>query len=88
MFGSDHKGLSGGRGSVLTVSNTALTIQPSVSALINADSSMTPPRAILIKYAWGGSDRNIHLYERLGYKIFKSEEINPNLSFVLMEKHK
>lgn len=34
------------------------------------------------------SDRNIHLYERLGYKIFKNTEINKNLSFVFMEKHK
>jgi ribosomal protein S18 acetylase RimI-like enzyme len=34
------------------------------------------------------SDRNIHLYERLGYKIFKNAEINKNLSFVFMEKHK
>lgn len=34
------------------------------------------------------SDRNIHLYERLGYKIFKSAEINKNLSFVFMEKYK
>lgn len=34
------------------------------------------------------SERNIHLYERLGYKVFKSEEINPNLSFVFMEKSK
>ncbi|MBW4604282.1 MAG: GNAT family N-acetyltransferase [Calothrix sp. FI2-JRJ7] len=34
------------------------------------------------------SNRNIHLYERLGYKIFKNEEINKNLSFVFMEKHK
>ncbi len=34
------------------------------------------------------SDRNIHLYERLGYKIFKREEINQNLSFVFMQKHK
>jgi ribosomal protein S18 acetylase RimI-like enzyme len=34
------------------------------------------------------SDRNIHLYERLGYKIFKSTEINKNLSFVFMEKYK
>jgi ribosomal protein S18 acetylase RimI-like enzyme len=33
------------------------------------------------------SDRNIHLYERLGYKIFKNAEINKNLSFVFMEKH-
>ncbi len=34
------------------------------------------------------SERNIHLYERLGYEVFKSEEINKNLSFVFMQKHK
>jgi ribosomal protein S18 acetylase RimI-like enzyme len=34
------------------------------------------------------SKRNIHLYERLGYSIFKSEEINKTLSFLFMEKHK
>lgn len=34
------------------------------------------------------SDRNIHFYERLGYKLFKSEKINKTLSFVFMEKHK
>lgn len=33
------------------------------------------------------SERNIHLYEMLGYKIFKGEEINQTLSFVFMEKH-
>ena len=32
------------------------------------------------------SDRNIRLYERLGYKIFKREKINQTLSFVFMEK--
>ena len=32
------------------------------------------------------SERNIRLYEQLGYTIFKSEEINPNLSFVFMRK--
>jgi hypothetical protein len=32
------------------------------------------------------SERNINLYQRLGYKIFKSEEINKKLSFVFMEK--
>jgi ribosomal protein S18 acetylase RimI-like enzyme len=32
------------------------------------------------------SERNINLYERLGYRIFKSEEINKKLSFVFMEK--
>lgn len=34
------------------------------------------------------SDRNIHLYERLRYKIFKRTEVNKNLSLVFMEKHK
>lgn len=34
------------------------------------------------------SERNIHLYERLGYEIFRNEEINKTLSFVFMEKHK
>jgi len=34
------------------------------------------------------SERNIHLYEQLGYKIFKNVEINKNLSFVFMEKHR
>lgn len=34
------------------------------------------------------SKRNIHLYERLGYKVFKSQEINNSLSFVFMEKNK
>jgi ribosomal protein S18 acetylase RimI-like enzyme len=32
------------------------------------------------------SERNIRLYEKLGYKLFKREEINPNFSFVFMEK--
>jgi len=34
------------------------------------------------------SERNIRLYEQLGYLIFKSEEVNKNLSYVFMEKHK
>lgn len=34
------------------------------------------------------SKRNIQLYERLGYKVFKSKEINSDLSFVFLEKHK
>jgi ribosomal protein S18 acetylase RimI-like enzyme len=34
------------------------------------------------------SERNIHFYELLGYKIFKNVEINNNLSFVFMEKQK
>ncbi|PSB19551.1 N-acetyltransferase [Phormidesmis priestleyi ULC007] len=34
------------------------------------------------------SDRNIQLYERLGYTVFKSQEVNKKLSFVFMEKHK
>jgi ribosomal protein S18 acetylase RimI-like enzyme len=34
------------------------------------------------------SERNIRLYERLGYQIFKREEINTNLSFVFMQKYR
>lgn len=34
------------------------------------------------------SKRNIQLYERLGYKVFKSKEITSDLSFVFLEKHK
>ena len=34
------------------------------------------------------SELNIRLYERLGYTIFKSEEINPNLSFVFLQKYR
>jgi ribosomal protein S18 acetylase RimI-like enzyme len=34
------------------------------------------------------STHNINLYERLGYKIFKSEEIGEKLSFVFMEKYR
>jgi ribosomal protein S18 acetylase RimI-like enzyme len=33
------------------------------------------------------SDRNIRLYERLGYQIFKHEKIAETLSFAFMEKH-
>ncbi|WP_199305977.1 GNAT family N-acetyltransferase [Pseudanabaena sp. FACHB-2040] len=33
------------------------------------------------------SERNIHLYERLGYKIFKKQKINKNLSLLFMEKY-
>jgi ribosomal protein S18 acetylase RimI-like enzyme len=33
------------------------------------------------------SDRNIHLYERLGYQLFKSEQIAETLSFAFMDKH-
>jgi ribosomal protein S18 acetylase RimI-like enzyme len=32
------------------------------------------------------SDRNIRLYERLGYQIFKHEKITETLSFAFMEK--
>lgn len=32
------------------------------------------------------SKRNIHLYKRLGYAIFKNQPISPDLSFVFMEK--
>jgi ribosomal protein S18 acetylase RimI-like enzyme len=34
------------------------------------------------------SERNIKLYQRLGYKIFKSEKVSDRLSFVFMEKHR
>ena len=34
------------------------------------------------------SEGNLRLYERLGYKIFKSQEMNPTLSFVFLEKWK
>ena len=34
------------------------------------------------------SERNIYLYERLGYEIFKSQEINKNPSFVFLQKYK
>jgi ribosomal protein S18 acetylase RimI-like enzyme len=34
------------------------------------------------------SDRNIRLYERLGYQIFKHEKITETLSFTFVEKHK
>jgi ribosomal protein S18 acetylase RimI-like enzyme len=33
------------------------------------------------------SNRNIRLYERLGYQLFKSEKIDENLSLVFMEKY-
>jgi ribosomal protein S18 acetylase RimI-like enzyme len=32
------------------------------------------------------SDGNIRLYQRLGYKLFKREEINKTTSFLFMEK--
>jgi ribosomal protein S18 acetylase RimI-like enzyme len=33
------------------------------------------------------SEGNIRLYNRLGYRLFKSQEINQILSFVFLEKH-
>ena len=33
------------------------------------------------------SGRNIQLYDRLGYQLFKCEVIHENLSFVFMEKY-
>ncbi|MCL4501369.1 MAG: GNAT family N-acetyltransferase [Deltaproteobacteria bacterium] len=33
------------------------------------------------------SERNIRLYERLGYRIFRQEPVTANLSFVFMEKN-
>ncbi|MCL4501419.1 MAG: GNAT family N-acetyltransferase [Deltaproteobacteria bacterium] len=32
------------------------------------------------------SERNIRLYERLGYRIFRQEPVTPNLSFFFLEK--
>jgi hypothetical protein len=32
------------------------------------------------------SVKNIYLYEKLGYRIFKEEEISKKLSFVYLEK--
>lgn len=32
--------------------------------------------------------RNIHLYEKLGFKIFKKENKSDNITFVFMEKNK
>ena len=32
------------------------------------------------------SERNIHLYNKLGYQAFKHQRINDNLSFIYMEK--
>jgi GNAT superfamily N-acetyltransferase len=37
-------------------------------------------------FAGNKSERNICLYERLGYAIFKNVEINKDLSFLFMEK--
>jgi ribosomal protein S18 acetylase RimI-like enzyme len=34
------------------------------------------------------SERNIRLYSRLGYQVFKQERVNDKLSFVFMEKWK
>jgi ribosomal protein S18 acetylase RimI-like enzyme len=39
-------------------------------------------------FAGHKSERNIYFYERLGYKIFKHQEINKNLTFMFMEKQK
>jgi len=32
------------------------------------------------------SERNIHLYQKLGYRIFKDERVNDKLTMVFMEK--
>ena len=34
------------------------------------------------------SERNIRLYKRLGYKVFRQERINNKLTFVFMEKRR
>ncbi len=33
-----------------------------------------------------GSERNIALYQKLGYKIFDEKQVTAELSFVYMEK--
>ncbi len=33
------------------------------------------------------SEKNVRLYEKIGYQIFKIEKINANLSMVYLEKH-
>jgi hypothetical protein len=32
------------------------------------------------------SERNIHLYRKLGYRIFRSEELTEDVTLVFMEK--
>lgn len=32
------------------------------------------------------SEKNIHIYQKLGYKTFKTEEITDNINFIYMEK--
>lgn len=32
------------------------------------------------------SEKNLRLYEKLGYIVFNTEEFNPNISMVYMEK--
>ncbi|NJD78905.1 MAG: GNAT family N-acetyltransferase [Candidatus Methanoperedens sp.] len=32
------------------------------------------------------SEKNIHIYQKLGYKIFKTEKISDNINFIYMEK--
>jgi len=34
------------------------------------------------------SERNLYLYQKLGYKIFKTEKINDKVSYVYLEKKK
>lgn len=33
------------------------------------------------------SERNIYLYQKIGYKIFKTEKISDNITFVYLEKY-
>ncbi len=33
------------------------------------------------------SEKNLHLYQKLGYKIFKSEELNENVKLQYLEKY-
>ena len=34
------------------------------------------------------SEKNLHLYQKLGFEIFKSEKVNEDLTLVFMEKNK
>ncbi len=37
-------------------------------------------------FAGNKSKRNIYLYQKMGYKIFKTEKINDSITFVYLEK--
>jgi GNAT superfamily N-acetyltransferase len=39
-------------------------------------------------FTGGGSEKNLYLYQKLGYEIFKSEELTDKVSLVFLEKHR